>query len=228
MLKRVFFIFCLVLISAVGLAQDRMAAISPTDVPMKKIDSLMLKQLRARENALGNGELGTNQSSRNNLVPDSFVINLKNFKMPTTSRVVTSNYGRRWGRMHKGIDLKVYIGDTIRTAFDGKVTKVKYEPEGYGNYVVIKHKNGLETVYAHLSKQLVIVNQTVKAGTPIGLGGNTGRSTGSHLHFETRLFGIAINPALLFDFVHQDVIADTYVFRKKEHTLTQGKQIAHK
>ena len=205
-----------------------MAALSPTDVPMKKIDSLVLKQIRARENALGHGELGTNQSSRNDLVPDSFVINLKNFKMPTTSRVVTSGYGRRWGRMHKGIDLKVYIGDTICAAFDGKVTKVKYEPEGYGYYVVIKHKNGLETVYAHLSKQLVIANQMIRAGTPIGLGGNSGRSTGSHLHFETRLFGIAINPALLFDFTHQDVIADYYVFRKKEHTLNNVKQIAHK
>ena len=74
--------------------------------------------------------------------------------------------------------------------------------------------NGLETIYGHLSKQLVEENQLVKAGEVIGLGGNTGRSTGSHLHFETRFLGIAINPALMFDFPKQDIVADTYTFKK--------------
>lgn len=86
--------------------------------------------------------------------------------------------------MHNGLDIKVYIGDTIRAAFSGKVRMVKYERRGYGKYVVIRHENGLETVYGHLSKQIVDENQYVEAGEPIGLGGNTGRSTGSHLHFE--------------------------------------------
>ena len=134
--------------------------------------------------------------------------------MPCESRVVTSNYGARWGRMHKGIDIKVYIGDTIRAAFSGKVRIVKYEGAGYGKYVVIRHNNGLETVYGHMSKWLVEENQNVRAGQPIGLGGNTGRSTGSHLHFETRLCGLAINPTTFFDFVNQDVVADSYLFRK--------------
>ena len=84
----------------------------------------------------------------------------------------------------------------------------------YGKYVVIRHDNGLETIYGHLSKQLVEENQLVKAGEVIGLGGNTGRSTGSHLHFETRFLGIAINPALMFDFPKQDIVADTYTFKK--------------
>ena len=78
--------------------------------------------------------------------------------------------------MHNGLDLKVNIGDTIVAAFDGKVRIVKYERRGYGKYVVIRHDNGLETIYGHLSKQLVEENQLVKAGEVIGLGGNTGRS----------------------------------------------------
>ena len=132
--------------------------------------------------------------------------------MPTPSRVITSNFGSRWGRQHKGLDIKVYIGDTIRAAFSGKVRIVRYEAGGYGNYIVIRHTNGLETIYGHLSKQLVSENQTVRAGEPIGLGGNTGRSTGSHLHFETRLCGVALNPALFFDFRNQDVTGDHYLF----------------
>ncbi|HJD75675.1 MAG TPA: peptidoglycan DD-metalloendopeptidase family protein, partial [Bacteroides reticulotermitis] len=117
-------------------------------------------------------------------------------------------------RMNNGLDIKVNIGDTIVAAFDGKVRIVKYERRGYGKYIVIRHDNGLETVYGHLSKQIVEENQLVKAGEIIGLGGNTGRSTGSHLHFETRFLGIAINPAYMFDFPKQDIVADTYTFRK--------------
>ena len=132
--------------------------------------------------------------------------------MPTPSRTITSPFGPRWRRMHNGLDLKVEIGDTIRAAFDGKVRIVKYEARGYGKYIVIRHANGLETIYGHLSKQLVDPDQIVKAGEVIGLGGNTGHSTGSHLHFETRFLGIAINPALMFNFPMQDVVADTYTF----------------
>lgn len=119
--------------------------------------------------------------------------------------------------MHKGIDVKVYIGDTIRAAFDGKIRVANYEAAGYGNYVVIRHHNGLETIYGHMSKRLVNENQNVKAGDPIGLGGNTGRSTGSHLHFETRLCGVALDPALMFDFKNQDVVGDGYMFRKSTY-----------
>ena len=106
--------------------------------------------------------------------------------------------------------------------FDGKVRIVKYERRGYGKYVVIRHDNGLETIYGHLSKQLVEENQLVKAGEPIGLGGNTGRSTGSHLHFETRFLGIAINPIYMFDFPKQDIVADTYTFRKTKGVKRAG------
>lgn len=146
-------------------------------------------------------------------IPSNYKIDLSGFCMPSTSRVVTSNYGPRWGRQHAGIDVKVYIGDTIRAAFDGKVRITQYQGNGYGYHVVIRHPNGLETLYGHLSKIIAKENQIVHAGDVIGLGGNTGRSTGSHLHFETRLCGVAINPALLFDFANQDVTSNTFVYR---------------
>lgn len=209
-------------------AQDRMAAIAPSDVKLKAVDTLMLHKLRQRENA---GTVGANLyeewsnrsvANYNQEIPETFTVDLRHFAMPTKSRMVTSPYGRRWGRMHKGLDVKVYTGDTIVSAFEGKVRIVKYEPNGYGNYIVVRHNNGLETVYGHLSKHLVVENQKVRAGQPIGLGGNTGRSTGSHLHFETRLLGIAINPAFMFDFPNQDVKADKYVFRRSEHVAQSG------
>ena len=142
-------------------------------------------------------------------MPDSCVIDCSTFVLPMDSMTrVTSKYGPRRRRMHKGIDLKVQIGDTIRAAFDGKVRIKNFERRGYGYYLVIRHPNGLETVYGHLSKFLVGVNDIVRAGDPIALGGNTGRSTGSHLHFETRFLGQAINPADN-SIPHQD----QYVFR---------------
>jgi murein DD-endopeptidase MepM/ murein hydrolase activator NlpD len=130
--------------------------------------------------------------------------------------------------MHNGIDVKVYIGDTIRAAFGGKVRVVKNQGRrvGYGQYIIIRHENGLETVYAHLSKQLVKEDQYVDAGEVIGLGGNTGRSTGSHLHFETRFLGQAINPALLFDFEKQDVVTDSYLFLKGKNRYRRSNSSA--
>ena len=116
--------------------------------------------------------------------------------------------------LDRPFDIDVERGDTIYSAFDGKVRIASYQRRGYGHYVVIRHDNGLETLYAHLSKKLVGENQNVKAGEPIGLGGNSGRSSGSHLHFETLLMGKSLNPALLFDFKNQDVTGDTYIYRK--------------
>jgi murein DD-endopeptidase MepM/ murein hydrolase activator NlpD len=109
--------------------------------------------------------------------------------------IITSGYGMRGDRMHFGIDLRVAIGDTICSVFCGKVRIAKYD-ETYGYVVVIRHYNMGETVYAHLSKILVDINQEVKVGEPIGLGGNTGRSIGAHLHFELRYKGFPINPVV--------------------------------
>ncbi len=149
-------------------------------------------------------------------LPDSFRIDLTGFVMPTESRKITDIFGYRprRRRMHNGLDIKVQTGDTIYAAFDGKVRITSYQRRGYGHYVVIRHNNGIETLYAHLSKKLVTEDQNVKAGEPIGLGGNTGRSTGSHLHFETILLGKCIDPALLFDFKNQTTTGNSYVYRK--------------
>ena len=153
-------------------------------------------------------------------VAANFKIDLRGFAMPTTSRQINSDFGRRWGKQHEGLDIKVYTGDTIRSAFDGKVRIVAFNRRGYGYYIVIRHPNGLETLYGHLSKQLVKEDQIVRAGEVIGLGGNTGRSSGSHLHFETRLLGQPIDPALLFDFPNQDVTGDFYTLRNR--AMTKG------
>ncbi len=193
---------------------------APVDRKLKVLDTLALQSVLEREqmempaSALYQ-DWDNRYAHKATELPDTFRINLRGFRMPTPSRVITSNFGARWGRQHKGLDIKVYIGDTIRAAFTGKVRVVRYEAKGYGNYVVIRHNNGLETIYGHLSKHLVRENQYVRAGDPIGLGGNTGRSTGSHLHFETRLCGVALNPALFFDFRAQDVTGDSYLFRKR-------------
>lgn len=156
-------------------------------------------------------------------VPDTKVIDVTGYFMPVPGKV-TSNYGyrKRFGRMHKGIDLAIRSNDTIYAAFDGKVRLTAYERKGYGNYVIIRHPNDLETVYGHLNKALVKPDQVVKAGDPIGLGGSTGRSTGPHLHFETRYMGYAINPNAIFDFENQTTHTDTYTFSKKTYTKARN------
>ena len=203
--------------------QDLLARQAPIDRKMKAVDSVALSRLIQFEQ-MGSPaadlyeDWENHYAHRETALPDTFRIDLRDFCMPTDSRVLTSNFGARWGRQHKGLDIKVYIGDTIRAAFSGKVRVVRYEPGGYGNFVVIRHYNGLETIYGHMSKHLVKPDQEVRAGEPIGLGGNTGRSTGSHLHFETRLCGVALNPALMFDFRNQDVIGDFYTFRRSSYS----------
>ena len=160
-------------------------------------------------------------------VPNSKVIDVTGYFMPCPGQV-TSNYGYRakFGRMHKGIDLHIKSNDTIYAAFDGKVRLTNYEARGYGNYVIIRHPNDLETVYGHLNKFLVKPDQVVKAGDPIALGGSTGRSTGPQLHVETRYMGYAINPSAIFDFANQTTHTDTYTFTKK--TYTQPRNYAPK
>lgn len=211
--------FALVSLNVSG--QDLLARQAPIDRKLKAVDSVaLIRQIKAEKAAYPAYTLYPNWSNErvhaygNTVtIPDTFRIDMTGFHMPTEHTKITSKFGPRRRRMHNGLDIKVYIGDTIRAAFSGKVRMVKYERRGYGKYVVIRHENGLETVYGHLSKQIVNEDQYVEAGEPIGLGGNTGRSTGSHLHFETRFLGQAINPAEIIDFENGVPHQDTYVFR---------------
>lgn len=163
----------------------------------------------------------------NSAMPDSFRIDLRNYVMPTTNVKITDIFGYRPNRkrVHQGLDIKVQTGDTIYAAFDGKVRITSYQRRGYGHYVVVRHNNGIETLYAHLSKKLVGVNQNVKAGDPIGLGGNTGRSSGSHLHFETILMGKSLDPALMFDFKNQKMTGDSYLYRRPGSKYIENGQV---
>jgi len=135
---------------------------------------------------------------------DTIWLNLNNessvdFKMPVPG-AVTSPYGFRKGRNHNGVDMSLKTGDTIYAVWSGKIRYAKYNDGGFGNLVIIRHHNGLETLSAHLSKFLVFPDQDVVAGEPIGLGGSTGRSSGPHLHFEIRFYEAPINPEFLIDF----------------------------
>ncbi len=171
-------------------------------------------------------------------MPEKFSIDLSSTVMPLDHEniKVNSKFGPRGRRMHKGIDLDLEVGDTVRAVCDGKVRVKRLEglKKGYGYFIILRHTNGLETVYGHLSQFLVEEDQIVRAGDPIALGGNTGRSTGPHLHFETRFFGIAINPADMFDFSNKVAHQDAYVFEKgkvsenKYTTKGKGKIVYHR
>lgn len=235
-LKKTIGIALLSLVSIGSYAQDAIARQAPSDKRMKDIRNVKLyNKIETVDLDNPASEIYTDWTEDfrrcSGSVPSDYQIDLRGFCMPTTSRKVTSNYGRRWRKQHEGIDVKVYTGDTIRAAFDGKVRICKFNRGGYGYYIVIRHPNGLETLYGHLSKQIVKKDQIVRAGDPIGLGGNTGKSSGPHLHFETRLLGKPINPALMFDFEHQDITGDYYVVRNgkviKEQELAAATRSAN-
>lgn len=123
-------------------------------------------------------------------------------------------FGPRRGRRHQGVDLPLHTGDPIYAAFTGRV-RISKVLGGYGNLVVIRHENGLETFYGHLSRRDVEVGDWVNAGEVIGLGGSTGRSSGPHLHFETRYQGFAFDPQWLIDFESGELRHRLFVLKKK-------------
>lgn len=139
----------------------------------------------------------------------------KTFVMPITDKL-TSKYGWRNGRMHKGIDIDLQVWDTVVTAFSGMV-RVARNYQGYGRVVVVRHFNGLETLYAHLHRIKVKPGQLVQAGDLIGLGGSSGHSTGSHLHWEIRFKGYPINPLNIVDHSTGTLINETLVLQKTKH-----------
>jgi murein DD-endopeptidase MepM/ murein hydrolase activator NlpD len=150
-------------------------------------------------------------------LPDSIVIDCSGFVMPVNTGRVSSHFGPRRYRYHYGIDIALPTGNSVVSSFSGKVRIINYDPRGYGKYVVVRHDNGLETVYAHLSEITCDVNQQVAAGEQLGLSGNTGRSTGPHLHFETRYVGNAFNPANLINFDLKQVYAKNYTLTKRKN-----------
>ena len=137
------------------------------------------------------------------------------FYFPLQGARVLSRFGPRNGRKHCGIDLKINQQDTVRAAFDGIVRMAAWG-RGYGNVIVIRHYNGMETVYAHNTKHFVHSGDRIKAGTPISITGETGRATTDHLHFEVRVNGIPMDPQLLIDFESQTLLDQRLVFSLDE------------
>ena len=191
------------MVSLNSFSQDLIARQAPIDRKLKSVDSLALqKQIRAEQSAYPGLSLYPTwnneyvQAYGDAIVPESYKVDLTGFCMPTTHTKITDVFGYRprRRRMHYGLDVKVFIGDTIRAAFDGKVRVVKNQGRrGYGKYIVIRHDNGLETVYGHLSKQIV---------------------------------EITINPALMFDFEKQDIVADHYTFTKTKTSKETARSMA--
>ena len=135
----------------------------------------------------------------------------QSFTMPVIG-VITSNFGWRKNVAHNGIDIDLRRGCKVVAAFDGVVRFARWQG-GYGNVVVVRHANGLETLYAHLSKIKVKVGQAVNSGDVVGLGGATGNATGPHLHFEVRLKSKPINPRYLIEFESEKLVSEKLVFK---------------
>ncbi len=150
------------------------------------------------------------------------------WSLPIPHIVVTSPFGLRRWKWHYGDDLRINIGDSVRSAFDGIVRIARYDRYGYGHYVLVRHYNGLESLYGHLSKRLLEVGDVIKAGDVIGLGGNTGRSTGPHLHFELRYQGNAFDPKTIFDFENDTILSDTLEINPNTFSyLTEARKIRY-
>lgn len=139
------------------------------------------------------------------------------FVLPVKGQLL-SKFGKRGRRMHTGTDIRLNSGDTVLCAFDGRVRLAK-KFSGYGNLVLVRHNNGLETIYAHLKSIKVKVNDTIRAGDLIGLGGRTGRATCNHLHFETRLFGEPFDSNKYIDFASGDLKSDKIFYKNKQFVI---------
>lgn len=156
-------------------------------------------------------------------LPKSLVIDLvdstNGYHTPYKPSPIRSRYGPRRGRAHQGVDLALKAGEPIYATFSGRVRISQYNKGGYGNLVIIRHDNGLETFYGHLSERMVEPNQWVEAGQVIGLGGSTGRSTGPHLHFETRYYGQSFDPERLIDFKSGTLCRETFLLKRSYFSI---------
>lgn len=153
-----------------------------------------------------------------------------NWNIPLKETRINSEFGFRRYRWHHGIDLNLNTGDPVYNTFDGIIRMRSYDRNGYGYYVLVRHRNGLETLYGHLSKILVEIGQEVKAGEVLGLGGSTGRSTGPHLHYEIRYQGLSINPTEIFDFNLGRIKGDVYQITASsfDHEIKAREAVYHR
>ena len=151
-------------------------------------------------------------------VPLTLVDSLGSYRYPIKGRI-TSRYGVRRKVNHNGIDIALKVGDTICSAFNGRVRFSKATDTGYGTLVIIRHDNGIETYHGHLSKRLVEAGDRVVAGQPIALGGNSGRSTGPHLHFECRYMGQSFDPERLINFHTGDLRRDHLLLKRSYFSI---------
>ncbi|MPR36368.1 peptidoglycan DD-metalloendopeptidase family protein [Salmonirosea aquatica] len=141
---------------------------------------------------------------------------------PVEGPRITSNFGFRWGRWHAGTDIDLETGDPVYSTYDGMVRVVGWDGNGYGRFVMVRHYNGLETLYGHMSKPLVESGQIVKAGDILGLGGSTGRSSGSHLHYENRYEGNPFDSKYIFDWEKQQVRSDHFTLTSQVWDYKRG------
>lgn len=149
--------------------------------------------------------------------PIQLVDSLRSYHYPYIGRI-TSKYGPRRGRAHQGLDISLKVGDPVYAVFDGKV-RLSKAAGNYGNLVIIRHNNGLETYYAHLSERSVQMGDWVVAGQQIGLGGNTGRSTGPHLHFEVRYRGQSFDPERIIDFKTGELRREELLLKRRHFSI---------
>ncbi|MEO6882614.1 MAG: M23 family metallopeptidase [Bacteroidia bacterium] len=140
---------------------------------------------------------------------------------------ITSDFGFRKYRYHYGIDIKLNKGDSVQAAFDGEV-RIAQHNKSYGNVIIIRHNNGLETIYAHLSKILVHADEKIIAGQKIGLGGSTGHSTGNHLHFEVRYKGHPIDPKTIISFDNHSLLMNDLYITKNNFSYMSKRMYANK
>ena len=166
-------------------------------------------------------------------VPDSVLISFETkydtFTIPYKN-VLTSRFGYRRGGFHKGIDIRLAKGTKVKAAFNGKVRYARYNNGGYGNLVIIRHFNGLETYYAHLSKILVKENDIIQSGKVIGLGGKTGVEwSGTHLHFEVRYRDLSFDPLKMISLENERLLSDSILLKKIDfHPTIQSQRKYHK
>ena len=147
------------------------------------------------------------------------------WNLPSNETKITSQFGPRWGRWHEGMDIDLNTGDPVYSTYDGIVRVTAYDGNGYGRFVLVRHYNGLETLYGHLSKITTEVGQLVKAGDMLGLGGNTGRSYGDHLHYENRYEGNPFSPAWIWDFPQQKIVSEHFMISPRVWDHLRGGRV---